>query len=119
MHPGNASVDGSEQFMQTSNCHPWLMAIFEVKEDGLIQAGVMNTLDQPIMIQSGQQYGQVTLTLTFNPPVGSHTQMWTLCTFQTFAKVHFNLAETFKQKGQLQKCIFNTKVYLFATSVYH
>jgi hypothetical protein len=31
-----------------------------VKADGLIQAGVMNTLDQPVTIQSGQQYGQVT-----------------------------------------------------------
>jgi hypothetical protein len=49
----NASVDGSEQFMRTSNCHPWLMAIVDVKEDGLINARVMNTLDQPIIIQSG------------------------------------------------------------------
>jgi hypothetical protein len=40
--------------MQTSNCHPWLMAIVDVKAEGLIQAGVMNTLDQPVTIQSGQ-----------------------------------------------------------------
>jgi hypothetical protein len=68
MPPGNASVDGSEQFMQTSNCHPWLMVIVDVKEDGLIQAGIMNTLDQlvTITIQSGQQYGQVTLTCDIN-----------------------------------------------------
>jgi hypothetical protein len=55
----------------------------DVKEDGLIRAGVMNTLDQPgtngqiragVMntldqpdtIQSGQQYGQVTLTCEVN-----------------------------------------------------
>jgi hypothetical protein len=62
MPPGNASVDGSKQFMQTSNCHPWLMAIVDVKGDGLIQPGVMNTLDQPVTIQSGQKYDQVTLT---------------------------------------------------------
>ena len=66
MPPGNASVDGSAQFMQTSNCHPWLMAIVDVKADGLIQAGVMNTLDQPVTIQSGQQYGHVTLTCDIN-----------------------------------------------------
>jgi hypothetical protein len=30
--------------------------------DGRIRAGVTNTLDQPDTIQSGQQYGQVTLT---------------------------------------------------------
>jgi hypothetical protein len=64
--PGNASVDGSKQFMQTSNCHPWLMAIVDVKADGLIQAGVMNTLDQSVPIQSGQQCGQVTLTCDVN-----------------------------------------------------
>jgi hypothetical protein len=29
------------------------MAIVDVKADGLIQAGVMNTLDQPVTIQSG------------------------------------------------------------------
>jgi hypothetical protein len=51
MSPGNDSVDGSEQFMRTSNCHPLLMAIVDVKEDGLIRAGVMNTLDQPVTIQ--------------------------------------------------------------------
>jgi hypothetical protein len=62
MSPGNTSVDGSEQFMWTSSCHPWLMAIVDVKEDGLIKAGVMSTLDQPVTIQLGQQYGQVTLT---------------------------------------------------------
>jgi hypothetical protein len=66
MPPGNASVDGSKQFMQTSNCHPWLMGIVDVKAEGLIQAGVMNTLDQPVTIQSGQQYGQVTLTCDVN-----------------------------------------------------
>jgi hypothetical protein len=66
MPPGNASVDGSVQFMQTSNCHPWLRAIVDVKADGLIQAGVMNTLDQPVTIQSGEQYGQVTLTCDVN-----------------------------------------------------
>jgi hypothetical protein len=66
MSPGNVSVDGSEQFMRTSNCHPWPMAIVDVKEDGLIRAGVMNTLDQPDRIQSGQQYGQVTLTCEVN-----------------------------------------------------
>jgi hypothetical protein len=66
MPPGNASVDGSEQFMQTSNCHPRLMVIVDVKADGLIQAGAMNTLDQPVKIQSGQQYGQVTLTCDVN-----------------------------------------------------
>jgi hypothetical protein len=38
----------------------------DVKEDGLIRAGVMNTLDQPDTIQSGQQYGQVTLTCEVN-----------------------------------------------------
>jgi hypothetical protein len=64
--PGNASVDGSVQFMQTSNCHPWLMAIVDVKAAGLIQAGVINTVDQPVTIQSGQQYGQVTLTCDVN-----------------------------------------------------
>jgi hypothetical protein len=42
------------------------MAIVDVKADGLIQAGVMNTLDQPVTIQSGQQYGQVTLTCYVN-----------------------------------------------------
>jgi hypothetical protein len=36
------------------------MAIVDVKEDGLIKASVMNSLDQPITIQSGQQYGHVT-----------------------------------------------------------
>jgi hypothetical protein len=62
MPPGTASVEGSSQFMNSSNCHPWLLAIVDVKEDGLIKAGVMNTLDQPVTIQSGQQYGKVTLT---------------------------------------------------------
>jgi hypothetical protein len=38
----------------------------DVKEDGLIRVGVMNTLDQPDTIQSGQQYGQVTLTCEVN-----------------------------------------------------
>jgi hypothetical protein len=66
MPPGTASVDGSNQFMQTLNCHPWLMVIVDVKEDGLIKAGVMNTLDQLVTIQSGQQYGQVTLTCDLN-----------------------------------------------------
>jgi hypothetical protein len=42
------------------------MAIVDVKADGLIQAGVMNTLDQPVTIQLGQQYGQVTLTCDVN-----------------------------------------------------
>jgi hypothetical protein len=65
-HPGNASVDGSKQFMRTSNCHPWIMAIVDVKEDGLIKAGIMHTLDQPVTIQSGQQYVQVTLTCDVN-----------------------------------------------------
>jgi hypothetical protein len=66
MSPGNVSVDGSKQFMRTLNCHPWPMAIIQVKEDGLIRASVMNTLDQPATIQSGQQYGQVTLTCEVN-----------------------------------------------------
>jgi hypothetical protein len=44
------------------------MAIFDVTEEGLIQGGVMTTLDQPVTIQSGQQYGQV--NLTFNPGIG-------------------------------------------------
>jgi hypothetical protein len=66
MPPEDARVDGSVQFMQTLNCHPWLMAIVDVKADGLIQAGVINTLDQPVTIQSGQQYGQVTLTCDVN-----------------------------------------------------
>jgi hypothetical protein len=42
------------------------MAIVDVKADGLMQAGVMKTLDQPVTIQSGQQYGQVTLTCDVN-----------------------------------------------------
>jgi hypothetical protein len=68
MHPGNASVDGSEQFM-SSNCHPWLMAIVDVKKDRRIQGG-KNKLrsDQPVTIQSGQQYDQV--NLTFNQGIG-------------------------------------------------
>jgi hypothetical protein len=66
MPPGTASVEGSSQFMNQSNCHPWLLAIVDVKEDGLIKAGVMNTLDQPVTIQSGQQYGIVTLTCDVN-----------------------------------------------------
>jgi hypothetical protein len=52
--------------MSQSNCHPWLLAIVDVKEDRLIKAGVMNTLDQPVTIQSGQQYGKVTLTCDVN-----------------------------------------------------
>jgi hypothetical protein len=66
MPPGTASVEGSCQFMSQSNCHPWLLAIVDVKEDGLIKAGMMNTLDQPVTIQSGQQYGKVTLTCDVN-----------------------------------------------------
>jgi hypothetical protein len=66
MSPGNVSLDGSKQFMRTSNCHPWLMAIVDVKEDGLIRAGVMNTFDKSVTMQSGQQYGQVTLTCEVN-----------------------------------------------------
>jgi hypothetical protein len=66
MPPGTPSVEGSSQFMNQSNCHPWLLAIVDVKEDGLIKASVMNTLDQPITIQSGQQYGIVTLTCDVN-----------------------------------------------------
>jgi hypothetical protein len=62
MHPGNASVDGSKQFI-SSNCHPWLMAIVDVKKDGRIQGGENNVRsDQPVTIQSGKQYGQVNLT---------------------------------------------------------
>jgi hypothetical protein len=52
--------------MVQSNCHPWLLAIVDVKEDVLIKAGMMNTLDQPVTIQSGQQYGKVTLTCDVN-----------------------------------------------------
>jgi hypothetical protein len=44
----------------------WLLAIVDVKEDGLIKASVMNTLDQPVTIQFGQQYGKVTLTCDVN-----------------------------------------------------
>jgi hypothetical protein len=40
MPPGTASVEGSSQFMSQSNCHPWLLAIVDVKEDGLIKAAV-------------------------------------------------------------------------------
>jgi hypothetical protein len=66
MPPGTASVEGSPNFMVQSNCHPWLLAIVDVKEDERIKAGVTNTLDQPVMIQSGQQYGKVTLTCDIN-----------------------------------------------------
>jgi hypothetical protein len=34
--------------------------------DGLIRARITNTLDQPNTIQSGKQYGQVTLTCGVN-----------------------------------------------------
>jgi hypothetical protein len=61
MPPGAVSVEVSQ-----ANCHPWLLAIVDVKEDGLIKAGVMNTLDKPITIQSGQQYSKVTLTCDVN-----------------------------------------------------
>jgi hypothetical protein len=66
MSPGTASVEGSNNFMVQSNCPMWLLAIVDVKEDGLIKASVMNTLDQPVTIQFGQQYGKVTLTCDVN-----------------------------------------------------
>jgi hypothetical protein len=66
MPPGTPSLEGSSNFMSQSNCHPWLLAIVDVKEDGLIKAGVINTSDQPVKIQSGQQYGKITLTCDVN-----------------------------------------------------
>jgi hypothetical protein len=79
MPPGTASMEGSSEFMQSSNCHPWLLAIVGVKEDGLIKAGVRNTLDQPVTIQSGQQYGQVTLTCDVNKAHSFQARLPTIC----------------------------------------
>jgi hypothetical protein len=45
----------------------------------LIQAGVMNTFDQPVTIQSGQQYGQVTLTCDVNEAHSFQARLPTIC----------------------------------------
>jgi hypothetical protein len=47
MPPGTASVEGCPNLMVQSNCHPWLLAIVDIKEDRLIKAGLSTRWTSP------------------------------------------------------------------------
>ena len=61
MPKSGGGVTGHFDFMQRSNCHPWLNALVNPESDGTILVGVLNTLGVPITIPAKSYYGTYTL----------------------------------------------------------
>lgn len=57
---GEGLVEGSGEFMERSDLHPWVAALATWTKDGTIIGGVMNTTESAIQIPANIRYGSFT-----------------------------------------------------------
>lgn len=62
MSAGDGVITGDAQFMDNTNLHPGIHAMGNCNKDGLVYAGILNTLDKDIIVPRGQRYGTFTRT---------------------------------------------------------
>ena len=60
----DALVEGSIEFMEGTNLHPWVSVINTCNPGGMLKVGVMNTLAYPVTLKAGSPYGSLYPTLT-------------------------------------------------------
>ena len=61
MPHGDVLIEGSNEFQNKTKLSPWLNAVTKCHRSGLILAKVMNTTEEPIVVQAGVGYGKATL----------------------------------------------------------
>ena len=68
MDPGPMLLRGDDSFMNNTDLHPALNAIVSCNDDGIIYAGVLNTLSEDIIIPQDMRYGSATSACYLRDP---------------------------------------------------